>query len=427
MFIALCTLALIPALYQTIKTFLISANGTDHDFDIIGQMEWFDLINETLQAFLIIPLYPILNKIYKNDRENFAEYAFKTGLLTFILYALFSAGVLIHGITLIKEMNPDDTDIVAINTYLQLETVAFMLGINLSFINVIFVVIGKDKNVYIFLAINTTLSIISDFVLIPNSGIYGIAVSNITVNALLAISGYLLLYLQKHIRFCRFRKSDLSVLKKWCKIGFYSGSQQFLDNFIYAVMVCKMVNAVKEQGNYWLANNFIWGWLLIPITALSEVIKCDCKDGYKNLKQSNYYLIGCCVVALWLITVPLWIPFFRYVQNLSNATEIFNIVLKLTPFYIIYIGCTITDNIFIGLGKTYYNAITSIIVNFVYYGVFYFLYITKSVSFNLNTIIEMFGFGIVAHLLVSLTEEKIFLRRKEIKTLPVGRDKNFSV
>ena len=50
-------------------------------------------------------------------------------------------------------------------------------------------------------------------------------------------------------------------------------------------MVCKTVNAVSQSGNYWIANNFIWDWLLIPVTALGEVIRSDCKDGYKNLHR----------------------------------------------------------------------------------------------------------------------------------------------
>ena len=47
LWIALCALGLIPAAYQTVKTFLISVNGPAEVFDIIGQIEWFDLINET--------------------------------------------------------------------------------------------------------------------------------------------------------------------------------------------------------------------------------------------------------------------------------------------------------------------------------------------------------------------------------------------
>ena len=66
LWISLCLLALIPAIYQTVKTFFISLSNGTGAFDVIGQMEWFDLINETLQAFLIVPLYSILNKILQN-------------------------------------------------------------------------------------------------------------------------------------------------------------------------------------------------------------------------------------------------------------------------------------------------------------------------------------------------------------------------
>ena len=139
LFTALCTLALIPAIYQTVKTFIISSNAHSAAFNIIGQMEWFDLINETLQAFLIIPLYSILNKIFKNHSENFARHTFKTGILTFIIYTLFSISVLIYGVLLLKAMNPNELDIVTTNAYLQLETIAFMVGLIVSFINVVFI------------------------------------------------------------------------------------------------------------------------------------------------------------------------------------------------------------------------------------------------------------------------------------------------
>ncbi len=415
LFAALCALALVPAVYQTIKTFFIASFNPNAVFDIVGQMEWFDLINETLQAFLIVPLYSILNRIFEHDQNNFAGYTFKTGILTWILYALFSTGVLIYGRVLIKEMNPAETDITAVNTYLQLETVAFMIGILVSFVNVVFVVVGKSKNVYIFLILRTMLSILADYVLIPNAGIYGVAVSNIIVNTVLAVSSVLLLYRQKHIKFCRFHKSDITVLKEWGKVGVFSGIQQFIDNFVYAVMVCKMVNMVAEQGNYWIANNFIWGWLLIPVTALSEVIRRDCKDGYAKLNQFNYYCIAGTVIVIWGLTIPLWTPFFLYAEKLQNAQEIFLIVIRLAPFYIAYAGSAVIDNIFIGLGKTLYNSVSSLIINFLYYGIFYILYLTDTIVFTMNVIICMFGFGMVVHLAVSLIEEKIFLRRAERK------------
>ncbi len=414
LWIALCALSLIPAVYQTVKTFLISSSNTADIFNILGQMEWFDLINETLQAFLIIPLYSILNKIIQNSQKDFSGTAFKTGLIAFFAYSLFSIGVLIYGSVLISAMNPGEIDLAVTATYLRLETVAFMIGIIVSFINVVFVVVGKDKNVYIFLGIRTVLALISDFLLIPGLGVYGVAISNMIVNTILAVASFALLYRQGYIRFCRFEKADICIFRDWCRVGIFSGVQQFVDNFIYAIMICKMVNLVAEQGNYWVANNFIWGWLLIPVSALAEVVRSDCKDGYKELKQFNYYIIAGAVAALWTISVPLWTPFFRYIEGLQNTDAIFAIVIKLVPFYIAYAGCAIIDNIFVGLGKTKYNAVNSLIINLGYYGIFYVLYLTDAITFDMNTIIFMFGFGMVVHLVVSVIQERCFLRKKEL-------------
>lgn len=414
LWIALCLSALIPAIYQTIKTFLLSSGTQVGVFDIIGQMEWFDLINESLQAFLIVPLYSVLNRIFGQNKNAFAQSVFKTGVLSFVLYTAFSVGVFVYGSVLIKAMNPDVMDISAVSRYLQLETIAFMIGIFVNFANVVFVVIGKDKNVYVFLALRTVMCLIADLFLIPKFGVYGAAVSNITVNTILLFAAVWILYVQKYIQFSRFQRSDLSVFEDWCKTGFFSGLQQFTDNIVYAIMICKMVNLIAEQGNYWIANNFIWGWLLIPITALSEVIRSDCKNGYTQLKQFNYYFISGAVILLWAVSIPLWEPFYRNVENLPNAGELFSITIKLVPFYIAYAGCSIIDNIFIGLGKTGYNAVNSMIINFVYYGTFYILYLTKTIDFSMNTIILMFGFGMVFHFLVSFIQEKIF-RKRNIK------------
>jgi len=411
LWLSLCALSLIPAIYQTVKTLLISVGGQAGAFDIIGQMEWFDLINETLQAFLIIPLYSVLNRIFKNQKSEFAQATFKTGICVFLLYSLFSVGVFIHGTALINAMTAGEIDVATTSVYLRLETVAFIAGIAVSFANTVFVVIGKDKNVYIFLAVRTALSLIADLVLIPHFGVFGVAVSNIITGVLLSAVCILLLYRQGYIRVCRFNKRDTKMFCEWFKTGAFSGLQQFLDNFIYAVMVCKMVNAVAEQGNYWIANNFIWGWLLIPVTALAEVIRSDCKDGYGKLRQFNYYFIALASVALWGLTVPVWTPFFRYAQGLENASEIFSIVISLCPFYIAYAGSAIIDSIFTGLGKTTYIAVNSLIINIGYYGVFYILYRTQTAVFDMNIIILMFGFGMAVHYIISLVEEKVFFKR----------------
>lgn len=416
LWIALCALTLVPAVYQTIRTFLLSTTTSASGIDIVGQMEWYDLIDETLKAFLIVPLYSILNKFFIKSKEDFDKVTFKTLLVVFVLYTLFSIGVLIYGYHLIQFMNPDTTDISAMKSYLALETVAFMIGIIPSFINVAFVTIGKSKNVYIFLVLQAILGIISDFVFVPKIGVNGIAISNIVTNSILAIASIGILSAEGYMKISCFHKEDKSLGEDWIKTGLFSGAQQFIDNIVYALMVVRMVNMVAEQGNYWVANNFIWGWMLIPVSAMTEIIKRDCQSDYKDLKQSNYYLLSMFIFVFWAVTIPLWVPFFKNVEQLENYQEIFLITVKLAPFYIAYTLCMIPDSIFIGYGKTYYNAINSLLVNFVYYGIWFALYMANAITFSVDTIILMFGFGMVFHEAISIVEERIFFRKAQLKS-----------
>lgn len=148
MFLALCLLALIPAIYQTVITKLITSFVNPGALDIVGQMEWFDLIDETICAFLIVPMYSVLSKAYK--KENFNKTVFKLGILIIIIYALFSLGTFFYGINLISFMNPNEIDIGAAYGYLSLETIGFMIGIIFSYISVVFLVIDKPNYMYIF-------------------------------------------------------------------------------------------------------------------------------------------------------------------------------------------------------------------------------------------------------------------------------------
>lgn len=410
MFLALCLLALVPTIYQTVITRLITEHTNPGALDILGQMEWFDLIDETICAFLIVPMYSILSKAKK--RENFNQRVFKLGIIVVALYTVFSIGTFFYGVTMVSFMNPGEIDVAAAYGYLSLETIAFMTGIVFDFVNVVFIVLDKPKYMYAFLVAKILLSLLSDFLLIPSMGVNGIAVSNIISNTIMGVIGVAMLIVAKQIKVGKYNKEDVPFLKDWAKVGLFAGGQQFLDNIIYALMIARMVNAVSESGNYWVANNFIWGWLLIPISCLAEIIKKDAgSDGY-NLKQKNYYSIMGIVFVVWFALIPTYNWFFKTVEGIENSSRIFEIVVKNLAFYVAYSLCQVPDSIFVGMGKTKYNAINSLIINIVYYGIWFILYKTGAVKMNMDMIILMFGLGNVTHLAVSLVEEKIFLKRE---------------
>lgn len=410
MYLALCLLALVPAIYQTVITKLITSYANPGALDIIGQMEWFDLIDETICAFLIIPMYSVLSKAYKT--ENFNKVVFKLGIIVVGLYAIFSLGTFFYGIHLVSYMNPNEIDINAAYRYLSLETIAFMIGIIFSYASVVFLVIDKSRYMYAFLVAKILLALLSDFALIPNMGIDGIAVSNIIANGIMGTLAIVMLILIKQLRPGKYNKEDLTYFKDWGRIGLFAGGQQFVDNIVYALMICRLVNAVSESGNYWVSNNFIWGWLLIPITCLVEIIRKDAGINGHKLKQLNYYSIVIFVLILWFSLIPTYQWFFKTVEGLDNPERIFEIVIKNLGFYVAYALSQIPDAIFVGMGKTKYNAINSLFCNIVYYGIWFILYQTKVVTMSMDMIIVMFGVGNIVHWIVSLIEEKIFLRRE---------------
>ena len=413
MYVALCLLALVPAIYQTVVTKLITSFTSPGSLDIVGQMEWFDLIDEIICAFLIIPMYSVLSKAKKT--ESFSKIVFKLGIIVVGLYALFSIGTFFYGIHLVSYMNPNDIDVGAAYRYLSLETIAFMIGIVFSYVSVVFIVIDKSKYMYAFLIAKIALALLSDFALIPSIGVNGIAVSNIIANTIMGALGVGLLIYGNYLRVGRYNKSDVTYFKDWGKIGLFAGGQQFIDNIFYALMICRLVNAVSESGNYWVCNNFIWGWLLIPITCLVEIIRKDSGENGYNLKQTNYYSITIFALLLWFALIPTYQWFFGSIEKLSNPNEIFEIVIKNLGFYVAYALSQIPDAIFVGMGKTKYNAVNSLICNLVYYGIWFVLYKTGAVIMTMNMIIVMFGCGNITHWAVSLIEEKVFLKRELTK------------
>ena len=114
----------------------------------------------------------------------------------------------------------------------------------------------------------------------------------------------------------------------------------------------------------------------------------------------------------WFALIPTYQWFFGTVEGIENPGRIFEIVAKNLGFYVAYAYSQVPDAIFVGMGKTKYNAINSLFCNIVYYGIWFILYKTGVVAMSMDMIIVMFGCGNITHWIVSLIEEKVFLRKE---------------
>ena len=164
-----------------------------------------------------------------------------------------------------------------------------------------------------------------------------------------------------------------------------------------------MINVVGEQGTYWVANNFIWGWLLLPVIQLGELIKQEVAMNKENVRNNTlgYLLITLGICILWVVFIPLYKPFMRYVLNYSDIDKLYNLVMVLLGFYVLYAFQNIFDATFYGLGKTHYMLLESIVTNVIYYGVCFILYITNIFKPSLINIALMFSIGNIFDSVVS--------------------------
>ena len=117
------------------------------------------------------------------------------------------------------------------------------------------------------------------------------------------------------------------------------------------------------------------------------------------------------VIAVWIISIPVWKPFMTYVLQFGDVDKLFGLVLMQLGFYALYAFQNVFDAEFYGLGKTEYMLFESIVTNTVYYGIAFILYLKGIWVPTLTGIALMFGIGMAFDSLVSLGAY-IYLRRR---------------
>lgn len=425
LFFALIVLGLVPTIYTTIRVFFLGSFPSEYSFSIAGQLSWVNLFYEIIQEGIILPLYFFMGKVISDKRQ--LTNRVKTGLIvSFAIYFVLSLIIFIFAEPLLSLMATSPDIIGQSATYIRIETVASLVGILSSFLLVVLVQIGKQKYLYYLTALKLVMCVVLDTILVSSLsvsaklGVNGIGITNIIVNiALFVIS--LVLVNKENIKIFEKGKLDFSWMKDFAKIGGISGLESFVRNIAYMLMICRMVNVVGEQGTYWVANNFIWGWLLLPILQLGELIKKDCAEDEKTIqnKSLGYFGITAIVCLLWCITIPLWKPFMANVLQFNDVDKLFELVMVLLGFYVIFAFQNVFDAIFYGIGKTNYMLFESIVTNTVYYGICFILYITGVWEPSLIGIALMFGIGNAFDGIVSLGVYIYLLKKRKINILNI--------
>ena len=417
--ISLMLIQLVPTLYTTLRIFFLGQLPGEYSFSIAGQLTWINLLYEIINESIILPLYYFIGKASNNKKE--LGNCLKSGLLvTFLIYVVLALLIMLFIKPMLMIMSVNKDILAESATYIRIESIALIFSVVSSFVLVVLITLNKVKFMYILTGIRLILCTMIDTLLVSSLpcslklGVNGIAITNIIANGVMFVISLTLLNKEEGFLFTK-QKLSFSWMKEFWNVGVISGIESFVRNFAYIVMISRMVNVVNEQGTYWVANNFIWGWLLLPITQLGEYIKKDvATDRYaiKN-KTLGYFAITTVVCSLWFVSIPLWKPFMTNILLFKDVDKLFNLVIILVGFYVLYAFQNVFDATFYGLGKTKYMLFESVITNTLYYGTAFLLYITKIWVPTLTGIAMMFGIGMAFDSLVSLGAYKYLLKKNK--------------
>jgi Na+-driven multidrug efflux pump len=421
LWVVLAMTLLIPALYQTVRIFFLGDMPGDWGVNIASQLAWVNLLYEIIQEAFILPLFFLLGKSI-NDKSEL-ENKTRTGLLVSGgAYLVLSILIVVFARPLCQFMASDQSTLDATIAYIRLETIASTIAILSKFITILLVTLKKDKYMYILLGVQTVLSITLDVFLISQldcslkMGVNGIAISNIITQTILVIVAVVMLY-KEDIKIFRKQKMSFSWMKEYGRIGVWSGLESLVRNVAFMLMVSRLVNVISEQGTYWIANNFIWTWLLLPATALYDVIKKETAENKNNItkKTLGYIVITTIFSILWFVSIPLWKPFLEYVMNVQNYDTVIYVCLVQSGFYIAYMFNCIFDGTIYGRGKTLYMLIQSICTNCVYYVIMFILWKCGIFVPTLLSISLMFGIGMALDLIPTVGCYVYLLKKENVK------------
>lgn len=425
LFLSLLVMGLVPTLYTTFRVFWMGNMPGEYSYSIAGQLSWINLIYEVINEGIILPLFYFIGKAM-SDKKDLTN-RMKTGLLiTLGIYLVLSVVMLTATEPLLRLMAADPLIIEASATYIRIEAIANIFGILYSFALVGLVTLGKDKYVYILTATRLVLSLVLDTFLVSslscslNLGVNGIGISNIIANLILFVGTMFILF-KNGINVINKEKMDFTWAKEFAKVGGISGLESFVRNLAYMIMIARMVNVVGEQGTYWVANNFIWGWMLLPISQLGELIKQETSTNKEAVKNNSlgYFVITTITILAWCVLIPVYKPFMQYVLNYGDVDKLFELVMVLFGFYVLYAIQNVFDCTFYGLGKTHYMLFESVVTNTVFYGTAFILWQLGVWTPSLIGIALLFGIGNAFDTVVSLAAYWFLLKREKINIFEV--------
>lgn len=296
--------SLIPLLYSTFRIYWIGQIDDASAFNIAAQAAWMSLLYEVLNEAFLLPLAFILGQVIQDKaawRQRIAA--------TLSLFAAACLGAtllfLICAPEAVRLMQQSPQLHLQTVQYIRLEALAVLFSSLFSYCKLILVLQNQQKLLYLLLILILDSVLVSSLSFSLQLGLTGIAFCNIAVNLILAGISCAVIYTQG-VRFAQLKFSNSGWIRDYCRKASISGIESLIRNAVFALIILKILNMAERSGDFWLMNQFIWGWLLLPVLAVAQLAKQDAAvhQALSAAKVRAYLLLITGVIAVWMLTMP---------------------------------------------------------------------------------------------------------------------------
>lgn len=404
-YLILIGIGFLPLLWKILEiTFLAPFENA---LKILGQIALISIIFKVFEESILNPLYKCFSKqnIDESQRQHFVKkfliYYFLTTLVFTIILYFLSPHVL--KISKVPEYIFNET-----LSFIQLYVVASGFGVISKYLYTCSLIGKETKKMGWYLFIKSIITATLFIIFVPKFtlglGVKGIAISELIINVIAII------YLTANIRKT---KSQTIVFnyKEYFKLFVFSFIETLIRNVVYYFVILVFLNVLDNQDLYFVANDYIWSIMLVPVIAQSNVIKQELALGNKNLKP--YFINSTLLILFMIILIPVSLLIFKFVYSLSNYLDYFLVLVKLFPCYIVFVFDSIIESYFIATGKMKHILVQTILTNIFVYCTALILYLCGVWIITLDSIILLFNLGVVVSSIYTISVYFIEIKKEE--------------
>lgn len=404
---AVSFLMFLPACYATTRVYFLTSLPDTGTISIAAQAAWLHLAFEVASEAILMPLYFVLGAVATGIAALRHRISAALRLTVLVYGVLVAVGWFCAHSWVVAMAVPEPMQTITAQ-FLRLEALGQGVQAIGDLALVVVVVLGRHRIVTCLAMAKTTVVIALDTVLVGTNGlalgVMGVAYTNLIASVLFSLLGlwflwrWRLLAVAPHKPRQNVRQAGQQLWRlEWHRIAVRAGFEAFVRNAAFAVMILRLVNQAQSADVYWLANTFVWSWLLLPVLSLGTVIRQDAgrRAGQLGVRWRAYLSLTVVITTVWLLTIPFWHAFVSGVMGYEDAQAVVDVLLVLLVFYTVFAFNSALDSYFYGIGRTDLLLQQTLVVSLGYYGSAFAAYHLGLFQPDLHGIAVMFGMGIV--------------------------------